>query len=93
MSKIIIAVSVIFVVAFLLIIYGALKVSSSAECRAEKMFEEAMRAAKLNPAPDPYDDLFCLAANRPVKMVDFKRAPGCSLKKCATCRMSVPIDL
>ena len=96
MSKIVLAAFFVFVVVSLLIIYAALRVSSMAERREErmlKMFEESMRAVKLNPNPAPPDDLFCLAANRPVKMVDFKRAPGCSPKKCSTCRMSVPIDL
>lgn len=50
---------------------------------------------KGNNLPDDAKDspLFCLAMNKPVRELDFKRMPGCSPHRCASCNLSVFRDL
>lgn len=58
----------------------------------EKQWEVLIKG---NNPPDTAKDspLFCLAMNKPVRELDFKKMRGCSPSKCAYCNLSVFRDL
>ena len=60
--------------------------------------EEEKLWETFNKGNNPYDiakdsPLFCLAMNKPVRELDFKKMRGCSPNKCAYCNLSVFRDL
>lgn len=88
----IVAVIIVFILFFLLVLYSCLRVSSEAEKRAEYTYRQYMSKCK-DETLDKSKDLFCLAVNKPVAVLDFKNMSGCEPEKCISCRMSTFIDL
>ena len=88
----VVAIVVVFILFFLLVLYSCLRVSSEAEKRAEYSYKQYM-SKRRDEVLDKNKDLFCLATNKPVAVLDFKTMSGCEPEKCINCRMSTFIDL
>lgn len=88
----VVAIIVVFILFFLLVLYSCLRVSSEAEKRAEYSYKQYM-SKRRDEVLDKNKDLFCLATNKPVAVLDFKTMSGCEPEKCITCRMSTFLDL
>lgn len=78
---------------FSLLIIVACVINAGRISREEEKWWETFN--KDNNLPDIAKDspLFCLAMNKPVRELDFKKMRGCSPSKCAYCNLSVFRDL
>lgn len=83
---------IVFILFFLLVLYSCLRVSSEPKKRAEYSYKQYM-SKRRDEVLDKNKDLFCLAANKPVAVLDFKNMSGCDPSKCMFCRMSTFVDL
>lgn len=88
----ILAAVLVFICLFLLFLYSQMRISSRENKELERLHEKWV-TRYLHNKRNKNDDMFCLAALKRVSMVDFSRAPSCSIQKCHRCPMSVPVDL
>ena len=85
---------------FLLLIIVACVINAGRISREEEKYQQmiSQKWETINKGNNPYDiakdsPLFCLAMNKPVRELDFKKMRGCSPSKCAYCNLSVFRDL
>ena len=88
----IIAVVVIFVLFVLLIIFSCCITSMAADKYAEISYKQ-MQERKKKQLEEMNVNLFCLATNKPVMLLNFDTMDGCSPEKCVTCNLSAYRDL
>lgn len=83
---------VLLLLFFLFIIVACVINAGRISREEEKQWEVLI---KRNSPPDIAKDspLFCLAMNKPVRELDFKKMRGCSPYRCASCNLSVFRDL
>lgn len=88
----IVAVIIVFISFFLLVAYSCLRVSAREDKYAAISYKNFLKKQD-DAVRDNNKNLFCLAANKPVSVLDFKTLNGCSPEKCMFCKMSTFIDL
>lgn len=92
MAASIILVCIIFALFIVLIMYSCVRISARDEKIAQITYRQMM-AKKEEHDKSIASDLFCLASNKPVKVLDFEKMTGCSPEKCVYCSMSAFLDL